>query len=106
VDEKNTSQEMGLSNLQVPVTPRATGPGGQAPVVEPPLIKALEDRIVELHSVDERWTVLLASWMMAFGCLRYTHTHITRSEPRRLTAAFLHCRCQKGKQKHNRDDFD
>ena len=75
MDEKNTSQEMGLSNLQVPVTPRATGPGGQAPVVEPPLIKALEDRIVELHSVDERWTVLLASWMMAFGCLRYTHTH-------------------------------
>lgn len=46
---------------------------------------------------DERWTVLLASWMMAFGCLRCTH--ITRSEPRQLTAAFLHCRCQKGKQK-------
>ena len=42
--------------------------------------------------------------MMAFGCLRYTHT--TWSEPRRLTAAFLHCRCQKGKQKHNRDGFD
>ena len=85
---KNASQEMDLSNLQVPVTPRAT------------LIKALEDRIVGLHSVgDERWTVLLASWMMAFGCLRYTH--IIRSEPRRLTAAFLHSRCQKGKQKHN-----
>ena len=36
--------------------------------------------------------------------LRYTH--IIRSEPWRLTAAFLHCRCQKGKQKHARDGFD
>jgi hypothetical protein len=44
---KNANQEMDLSNLQVPATPR--------------------------------------------------YTHITRSEPRRLTAAFRHCRCQKGK---------
>ena len=102
---KNAQQEMDLSNLQVPAKPRATGKPGQAPVVEPPLIKALEERIVELHAVgDERWTVLLGSWMMAFGCLRYAH--ITRSEPRRLTQAFLHCRCLKGKQRQNRDGFD
>ena len=64
--------------------------------------RALEDRIVELHAVGgERWAVLLASLMMAFGCLRYTH--ITRSEPRRL---ILHCRCLKGKQKQHRDGFD
>ena len=82
-----------------------TGKTGQAPVVEPPLIRALEDRIVELHAIgDERWTVLLGSWMMAFGCLRYTH--ITRSEPRRLTQAFLHCRCLMGKQKQHRSGFD
>ena len=55
-------------------------------------------------AMNERWTVLLACWIMAFGCLRYTH--ITRSEPRRLTQAFLHCHCLKGKQKHNRDGFD
>ena len=89
----------------MPATPRATGQRGQAPVVEPPLVQALEDRIVELHAVgDERWSVLLAPWVMAFGCLRYAH--IARSEPRRLTAAFLHCRCPKGKQKHARDGFD
>ena len=41
---------------------------------------------------------------MAFGCLRYAHT--ARSEPRRLTAALLHCRCPKGKHKHARDGFD
>ena len=85
---KNANQELDLSNLQAPTTPRATGQ---------PLVQALEDRIVELHAVgDERWSVLLAPWVMAFGCLRYAH--IARSEPRRLTAAFLHCRCPKGKQ--------
>ena len=41
---------------------------------------------------------------MAYGCVRYAH--ITRAEPRRLTSAFLHCRCQKGKQKHAREGFD
>ena len=102
---KNANQELDLSNLQVPTTPRATGQRGQAPVVEPPLVQALEDRIVELHAVgDERWSVLLAPWVMAFGCFNYAH--IARSEPRRLTAAFLHCRCPKGKQKHARDGFD
>ena len=34
------------------------------------------------------------------------YAHIARSEPRRLTAAFLHCRCPKGKQKHAREGFD
>ena len=102
---KNADQELDLSNLQVPTTPRATGQRGQAPVVEPPLLQALEDRSVELHAVgDERWSVLLAPWVMAYGCLRYAH--IARSEPRRLTAAFLHCRCPKGKQKHAREGFD
>ena len=102
---KNADQDLELGNLQVPTTPIATGQRGQAPVVEPPLVQALEDRIVEMHAVgDERWSVLLAPWVMAFGCLRYAHT--ARSEPRRLTAAFLHCRCPKGKQKHAREGFD
>ena len=102
---KNADQDLELGNLQVPTTPRATGQRGQAPVVEPPLVQALEDRIMELHAVgDERWSVLLAPWIMSFGCLRYAH--IARSEPRRLTAAFLHCRCPKGKQKHAREGFD
>eukprot|EP00435_Cladocopium_sp_Y103_P057937 s497_g20.t1 len=83
----------------------ATGPKGQAPVAEPPLIQALEQRIEELFTVgDERWSVLLGCWMMCFGCLRYVH--ITRSEPRKLTASFLHCRCQKGKQQQLREGFD
>jgi hypothetical protein len=78
---KNADLELELGNLQVPATPRATGQRGQAPVVEPPLVQALEDRIVEMHAVgDERWSVLLAPWVMAFGCLRYAH--IARSEPR------------------------
>ena len=34
------------------------------------------------------------------------YAHISRSEPRRLTAAFLHCRCPKGKQRHAREGFD
>ena len=56
---KNANQDLDLSNLQVPATPRATGQRGQAPVVEPPLA-ALEDCIVEVHAVgDERWSVLL-----------------------------------------------
>ena len=60
---------------------------------------------MELHAVgDEKWSVLLAPWVMEFGCLRYAH--IARSEPRRLTSAFLHCRCPKGKQKHAREGFD
>ena len=102
---KNADQDLELGNLQVPTTPRATGQRGQAPVVEPPLVQALEDRIMELHAVgDERWSVLLAPWIMAFGCLRYAH--ISRTEPRRLTAAFLHCRCPKGKQRHAREGFD
>jgi len=96
---KNANQELDLSNLQVPITPRATGPRGQAPVVEPPLVRALE------HAVgDEKWTVLLAPRVKAFGCLRYAH--IARSEPGRLTSASLHCRCPKGKQKHAREGFD
>eukprot|EP00435_Cladocopium_sp_Y103_P071658 s1385_g38.t1 len=87
------------------IWPRVTGPKGQAPVAEPPLIQALENRIEELYSVgDERWSVLLGCWMMCFGCLRYTH--ITRSEPRKLTPAFLHCQCLRGKQQKNRDGFD
>ena len=60
---KNADQELELGNLPVPTTPRATGQRGQAPVVEPPLVQALEDRIVEMHAVgDERWSVLLAPW--------------------------------------------
>eukprot|EP00435_Cladocopium_sp_Y103_P041796 s1601_g11.t1 len=102
---EHVAGEFDLSNLQAPTTPRVTGPKGQAPVAEPSLIQALEQRIEELYQVgDERWSVLLGCWMMCFGCLRYTH--ITRSEPRKLTASFLHCRCLKGKQQKNRDGFD
>ena len=42
--------------------------------------------------------------MMAFGCLRYTH--ITRSEPRRLTQGFCIVAAPNGKKKHHRDGFD
>ena len=42
---KNAQQEMDLSNLQVPAKPMVIGKSGQ--VVEPPLIKALDDHIVE-----------------------------------------------------------
>ena len=45
-------------------------------------MRALEDRITELHAVgDEKWTVLLAPRVKAFGCLRFAH--IARSEPGR-----------------------
>ena len=47
--------------------------------------------------------MVLASWVMALGCMCYAH--IARSELLRLTAAFLHCRCPKCKQKHARDQF-
>eukprot|EP00435_Cladocopium_sp_Y103_P053365 s2427_g17.t1 len=49
---KNADQELELANLQVPSTPRATGPKGQAPVAEPPLIQALEHRIELSHCSD------------------------------------------------------
>ena len=41
---------------------------------------------------------------MAFACLRYTH--ITRSEPRRLTQGFCIVAAPNGKKKHHRDGFD
>ena len=50
---KNAQQDMDLSNWQVPSKPRVTGKPGQAPVVEPPLIKALEERIVEIFRTAE-----------------------------------------------------
>eukprot|EP00435_Cladocopium_sp_Y103_P035527 s950_g9.t1 len=85
---------------------KATGKTkGQAPVAEPVLLRILEERIEELHKVqDERWTALLGSWIMSCGCMRYMH--VQRAEPRRLTLSFLHCHCQKGKQKNLREGFD
>ena len=47
---KNADQDMDLANLQVPTTPRVTGPRGQALVVEPVMIRILE-HIVELHAM-------------------------------------------------------
>ena len=75
-------------------------------MVEPPLLKALEDRIVELHAVgDERWTVLLASWMMAFGCLRHTHTHHALGAEE-VNSSLPALPLPERKQKHARDGFD
>ena len=48
----------------------------------------------------------VSSCPLSSSCHRECDAHITRSEPRRLTQAFLHCRCLKGKQKQHRDGFD
>eukprot|EP00435_Cladocopium_sp_Y103_P075206 s702_g55.t1 len=103
---RNADIKLDLENLLVPAVPRATGKTkGQAPVAEPVLLRILEERIEELHKVqDERWTALLGSWIMSCGCMRYMH--VQRAEPRRLTLSFLHCHCQKGKQRQLREGFD
>eukprot|EP00438_Fugacium_kawagutii_P006561 Skav207721 [mRNA] locus=scaffold1347:166075:168834:+ [translate_table: standard] len=78
---------------------------GQAPVAEPVLIPVLEDRVKELHELgDERWSALLAPWLICFGMVRYAH--VMRTEPIKLTGAFLHCRCSRGKQHQHRAGFD
>jgi len=56
---------------------------------------------LEMRSGQSSWPHGHGSWRIV---VRYAH--IARSEPRRLTAAFLHCRCPKGKQKHAREGFD
>eukprot|EP00438_Fugacium_kawagutii_P021829 Skav232620 [mRNA] locus=scaffold1260:106753:110214:+ [translate_table: standard] len=98
--------DMDLGNVTVPAVPRAAaGPKGQAPVAEPVLIPLLEDRIKELRDLgDERWSALLAPWLICFGMVRYAH--VMRTEPIKLTGAFLHCRCSRGKQHQHRAGFD
>eukprot|EP00438_Fugacium_kawagutii_P021735 Skav236229 [mRNA] locus=scaffold132:348798:350914:+ [translate_table: standard] len=103
---KHAQLDMDLGNVAVPAVPRAAaGPKGQAPVAEPVLIPLLEDRIKELHDLgDERWSALLAPWLICFGMVRYAH--VMRTEPIKLTGAFLHCRCSRGKQHQHRAGFD
>eukprot|EP00438_Fugacium_kawagutii_P008984 Skav223736 [mRNA] locus=scaffold2572:104065:115736:+ [translate_table: standard] len=103
---KHAQLDMDLGNVAVPAVPRAAaGPKGQAPVAEPVLIPLLEDRIKELHDLgDERWSALLAPWLICFGMVRYAH--VMRTEPLKLTGAFPHCRCSRGKQHQHRAGFD
>eukprot|EP00438_Fugacium_kawagutii_P021873 Skav233042 [mRNA] locus=scaffold909:1189508:1199209:- [translate_table: standard] len=103
---KHAQLDMDLGNVTVPAVPRAAaGPKGQAPVAEPVLIPILEDRVKELHDLgDERWSALLAPWVICFGMVRYAH--VMRTEPIKLTGAFLHCRCSRGKQHQHRSGFD
>ena len=58
-------------------------------------------RVEELFKAgDERWSALLANWLIHAGCVRYAH--LTRSEPRILP----HGHCAKGKQQQPRGGFD
>ena len=77
----------------------------QAVVVAPPMMPFLEEQIEKLYGIgDPRWSALLASWLMASGCLRYRH--LTRSNPRRLTRSTFHLSCTKGKQRRLRQGFN
>ena len=65
---KNANQELDLSNLQVPTTPRATGQRGQAPVVEPPWCKHWKTALwncmrLEMRGGQSSWP--LGSWHLA-----------------------------------------
>ena len=77
----------------------------QAIAVEPPMLRALEEKIQSLHEAgDERWLALLSSWLIAFGVLRFKH--LQRSRPIKITQGSFHAHCPKGKQTSKRSGFD
>ena len=77
----------------------------QAIAVEPPMLRALEEKIQSLHEAgDERWLALLSSWLIAFGVLRFKH--LQRSRPIKITQGSFHAHCAKGKQTSKRGGFD
>lgn len=86
-----------LSTLQAPTERSRRSEKKQAAVIVPPMWPYLEERVEALHAAgDERWTALLACWLVGAGCLRYKH--IQRSGFRKITRSTAHCHCPKGKQ--------
>ena len=95
-----------LQGLQAPTArSKREAKSRQAVVVAPPMMPFLEEQIERLYGIgDPKWSALLASWLMASGCLRYRH--LTRSAPRRLTKSTFHLSCTKGKQRRLRQGFN
>ena len=93
-----------LATLQAPTERSRRTEKKQAAVIVPPMWPFLEERVEALHAAgDERWTALLACWLVGAGCLRYRH--IQRSGFRKITKSTAHCHCTKGKQSRLRSGF-
>lgn len=96
--------EWDVTSLVAPTHRSRKPTKGQALVVLPPMFPYLEERVEQLWKVqDERWTCLLASWIVSAGCLRYKH--VQRSTIRKLSRSTIHCKCAKGKQARQRSGF-
>lgn len=90
-----------VTDLTTPVSTNTRRKKGEAPVITPPMLPFLEEQAEALCLAgDERWTCLLASWVIATGCLR--HRHLVRTSPRRISLSTFHGFCSKGKQRHVR----
>ena len=73
-------------------------------MITPPMLPFLEEQAEAMCLAgDEKWTCLLAGWVIATGCLR--HKHLVRTTPRRVSLSTFHGLCHKGKQKHTRAGF-
>ena len=103
----NNNGQLGW-NIQDLAAPKASKSrrtrGGQAEAITPPMLAFTEETIERMQrSGNERWTALLACWLISTGCLRYRH--VARATPKRISLATMHCFCWRGKQKNNRSGF-
>ena len=100
----NGQLQWDVNELTVPPQTNPRQKKGQAPVITPPMLPFLEEQAEAMCLAgDEKWTCLLAGWVIATGCLR--HKHLVRTTPRRVSLSTFHGLCHKGKQKHTRAGF-
>ncbi len=94
-----------LTHLQAPKKIPKAQQRAQAAVVLPPMLAHLEEQIELQHRMNNpNWLALVGSWVIAMGVVR--HKHLSRSLPRRITLAYVHLHCSRGKQRRLRSGFD
>ena len=101
---KAAQMEWNLAQITIPRRPEApSGRRGQALVVEPGMLRFLEEEVQRMHdSRNPRWTAALASWLVAVGVLR--NKHLSRSMPTKISHSTIHFRCLQGKQSVTREE--
>ena len=76
----NGQLQWDVKELTLPPQTNPRKKKGQAPVITPPMLPFLEEQAEAMCLVgDEKWTCLLAGWVIATGCLR--HKHLVRTTP-------------------------
>ena len=67
----NGQLQWDVNELTLPPQTNPRNKKGQAPVITPPMLPFLEEQAEAMCLVgDEKWTCLLAGWVIATGCLR------------------------------------